>query len=51
MSLIELAESAGLALPLLTLLWTGALGAVLHAAYPAPSEEIEDAVLAACFAP
>lgn len=51
MSLIDLAASAGLALPLFTLLWTAALGVVLHAAYPPPSEGIEDAVLAACFAP
>lgn len=50
MSLLDLAEAAGFATPLLVLLWTGALGVVLHGAYPPPSEEIEDAVLAACFA-
>ncbi len=51
MPLLDLAEAAGLAPPLLTLLWTGALGMFLHGSYPPPSEEIEDAVLAACFAP
>lgn len=51
MSLLDLAEAAGLATPLLVLLWTGALGVVLHGACPPPSEAIEDAVLAACFAP
>ncbi len=51
MSLVDLAEAAGFALPLLTLLWTAALGVVLHAGYPPPSRDIEDAVLAACFAP
>jgi hypothetical protein len=51
MPLIDLAEAAGFAAPLLTVLWTAALGMVLHAGYPPPSEEIEDAVLAACSAP
>jgi hypothetical protein len=51
MSLIDLAEAAGLATPFLILLWTGALGLILHAGHPPPSEDVTDAVLAACFAP
>ncbi|WP_165585287.1 hypothetical protein [Roseococcus sp. SYP-B2431] len=50
MSLVELAEAAGFALPLLALFWTAALGLVLHAGYPPPSEDIAHAVLAASFA-
>jgi hypothetical protein len=51
MSLVDLAGAAGFAPPLLTMLWTAALGVLLHAGHPPPSEGIEDAVLAACFAP
>jgi hypothetical protein len=51
MPLLDLADAAGLALPLVTLLWTAALGVLLHAGYPPPSEDIVDAVLAASFAP
>jgi hypothetical protein len=49
MSLLELAQSTGLTLPFLTLLWTGVLGVVLHGAFPPPAEEFEEAALAACF--
>lgn len=50
MSLVDLAEAAGFTLPVLTLVWTAALGFVLHAALPPLSEDVADAVLAACFA-
>lgn len=49
MPLVDLAEIAGFSLFALTLLWTGALGLVLHAALPPLSEDVADAVLAACF--
>ena len=51
MLIVEIAEAAGFAIPLIIMLWTAALGVLLHAGYPPPSEGIEDAVLAACFAP
>ena len=49
MSLVNLAEAAGFALPFLVLLWTAAMGLVLQAAYPPPCGEIEEAVIAASF--
>lgn len=51
MNLVGLAMSGGLTLPALALLWTGAIGVLLHAWFPPQDEEIAEALLAASFVP
>ncbi|MBS7813303.1 hypothetical protein [Roseococcus pinisoli] len=50
MSLIALIEAASFAAPFLFLIAIAGTGVVLHGAFPPPSEEVADAVLAACCA-